>query len=460
MERERQESKLIRNLGFWDLMAIAIGQIIGAGIMSSTGVAIGMTGTGVVLAFLISPFLTIITIFPVAVLGSAVPTTGGLYRYSSRLLGKTVGMIYLLLHVTMNVSIAQYALSFASYLVSIATGLDQYVVAIAILTFFFITNLLGTKTAALLNKIMVVVLIGGLFLFIGFGLPKTDLGYVLKPENLFFHGPFAFIATLALLSSATGGAQFLAEYGGEAKNPGKNIPKAMILSTFGVGILYVLIALVAAGILPMEQVANQPLTLVAKETMPMLVFYLFVIGAALGATATTLNATLSWVTKTLLVACDDGLLPRGLGTVSKRGVPWKLLTVFYLVGLVPLLMRFDISFITKFVTANALLSKILVCLSLYVLAKKSPELLKRSALNISPTQSKILAVVGIIILIVLSFSLLINLSVKVIIFLLVLLILVLIYVSTAAKEIKIENDLVVDYTTGNQKEDSVKQSVK
>lgn len=95
MSTERQESKLIRNLGFWDLMAIAVGQIIGAGIMSSTGVAIGMTGTGVVLAFLISPFLTIISIFPVAILSSAVPTTGGPYRYCSRLVSKSFGMIYL-----------------------------------------------------------------------------------------------------------------------------------------------------------------------------------------------------------------------------------------------------------------------------------------------------------------------------------------------------------------------------
>lgn len=59
---ERQKSKLIRNLGFWDLMGLAVGQIIGAGIMSSTGVAIGMTGTGVVLAYLVSPILSIISI--------------------------------------------------------------------------------------------------------------------------------------------------------------------------------------------------------------------------------------------------------------------------------------------------------------------------------------------------------------------------------------------------------------
>ena len=141
---ERQESKLIRNLGFWDLMGLAVGQIIGAGIMSSTGVAIGMTGTGVVLAYLVSPILSIISIFPIAILGGAVPTTGGPYRYCSRILGKTPGMIYLLLHITMNVGLAQFALSFASYFVSLVTGLNQHMVAIVVLTFFFITNLMVT----------------------------------------------------------------------------------------------------------------------------------------------------------------------------------------------------------------------------------------------------------------------------------------------------------------------------
>lgn len=64
MSEVRQENKLIRNLGFWDLMAIAVGQIVGAGIMSSIGVVIGMTGTGIVLAYLLSPIFTIISIFP------------------------------------------------------------------------------------------------------------------------------------------------------------------------------------------------------------------------------------------------------------------------------------------------------------------------------------------------------------------------------------------------------------
>ena len=447
---ERQESKLIRNLGFWDLMGIAVGQIIGAGIMSSTGVAIGMTGTGVVLAYLVSPFLSIISIFPIAVLGASVPTTGGPYRYCSRTLGKTPGMIYLLLHITMNVGLAQYALSFASYFVSLVTGLNQHLVAIVVLTFFFLTNLVGTKSAALLNKIMSVLLIGGLLLFIAFSVPKAHLDYVFSTSNLFNHGAFAFVSTLALLSSATSGAQVIAELGGEAKDAGRMIPRVMVLSTLLVGVFYVLIAIGAAGVLPIEEVANQPLTLVARETMPGITFYLFVIGAALGATATTLNATLSWVTKPLLVACDDGVLPRSLGTVSKQGVPVKLLTLFYLVGLIPLALGFDIAFITKFTTANSLLSKLCVCAALFVLAGKSGDVLKRSSMKISPAQARVIAVIAAVVLCVLSSSLLLNLSVSVIAFLAALVVIVLIYANTYAKKIVIENDLDVDYTSSSK----------
>ncbi len=440
---ERQESKLIRNLGFWDLMAIAVGQIIGAGIMSSTGVAIGMTGTGVVLAFLISPFLTIISIFPVAILSSAVPTTGGPYRYCSRLAGKSAGMIYLLLHVTSySVAVSQYALSFGAYLSSIVPAINQHVAAMVILTLFYAMNLVGTKSAALLNKIMSFALFGGLGLFIVFGLPKVDPGYIFKTQNLFLNGPMMFVSTLALLSSATAGAQFIAELGGEAKDAGRTIPKVMVISTFGVGVFYVLIALVAAGVLPIDQVANQPLTLVAQATMPAVAMYLFVIGAALGATATTLNSTLSWITKPLLVACDDNMLPRSLGTVSKNGVPYKLLTFFYIVGMIPLLLRVNISVITKFTTANSLLAKLMVCAALLILSNRYGDILKKSTMKVSPALAKALSIVGIVILCVLSYSLFANLSILVVGFLAVLAVVSVLYAKLVRKDVVIENDLI------------------
>lgn len=447
MSVERQESKLVRNLSFWDLMGIAVGQIIGAGIMSSTGIAIGMTGTGVVLAFLVSPVLTILTIYPVAILGASIPATGGPYRYVSRLLGKPAGMLYLLLHTSSNMIIASLSLSFASYFVSIVPGISEHLVAMILLTVFYIINMIGTKSAAIANKIISAALVGGLFLFIAFGLGKTDFGYIVNPQNLFAKGPFAFISTLALLGGATGGAQYIAELGGEAKDAGKNIPKVIVISTFAVGVFYVLIAAVASGVLPIEQVADQPLTLVAKATMPVFAFYLFVIGAALGATSSTLNSTLSCVTKPLLVACDDGMLPRSLGSVSKRGVPFKILTLFYICGMIPLMMKLDLAFIVKFTMANFLLNKIFVCVALYVLTVKKREILENSTMKITIPRARFYAVIGIVILIILSSSMLLNLTLTTVLFLAGAMVLTVLYTYVCIKDVVIPDDLGVDYTS-------------
>ena len=453
----REESKLKRTLGFGDLMAIAIGQIIGAGIMSNTGVAIGMTGTGVVLAFILSPFLVLLSIiFPNAILGAVAPTTGGVYRYFSRLCGKTAGMFYLLMYLTTNLMIASYAISFASYFVSIFTGVNQQLVSILVLTFFYIINMVGAKSAATMNKVMTVMLIGGLALFVFCGIGKADIGFVFDPKNMFVNGPSSFLATVALLSSATSGAQMLISLGGEAKNPGKTIPKVMIISTCVVAVFYVFIAIVAAGVLPLEQVADQPLTFVAQATMPQMLVYVFVFCGALGATATTLNSSMGFITKPFLIACDDGLLPKSLGSVSKRGVPWKLLTAWYLVGLIPLVSGFSLSFVSKFTVANSLILKLLSNVCLVVMIKKYPDLMKKSPFKFSNRATTIITIVGGLLLLVLSYSLFAKLSYKVAVFMIVAVALIVLYSKTVIKNVVLPDDLNVDYVGGAEEETAKK----
>ena len=56
--------QLNRSLGFWDVFAIALGQVIGSGIMVLVGIGIGFTGYGIVLAFMLSALLSIIKQIP------------------------------------------------------------------------------------------------------------------------------------------------------------------------------------------------------------------------------------------------------------------------------------------------------------------------------------------------------------------------------------------------------------
>lgn len=84
---------LSRVLGRTELMSMAVGQIIGAGIMSMTGIAIGMTGKSVFWAFLIAAVFVIIQNIPMVLIGGTVRMRGGNYTQVALLAGpKWAGM--------------------------------------------------------------------------------------------------------------------------------------------------------------------------------------------------------------------------------------------------------------------------------------------------------------------------------------------------------------------------------
>lgn len=434
-------------------MGIAIGQIIGAGVMTMTGTAIGMTGTGVALAFIISPIITLITDFPQAILGSSVPVSGGPYRYISRLWGKQAGFLYIVLFVLTNVNLSMYALSFGSYAVSLFTGLGQNFVAAVILTVMFIVNILGTKKAAVVNTLVSVVMIGSLLAFAAFGLPQADLGYVFTPSNLFDHGPMGLISAIALLGFATSGAANITQLGSEAKDPARDIPRVIVISTILCAFVYIAVAITACGVLPIQEVADQNLTLVASKVLPGPLYYVFVVGAALGATASTLNSTLSWVVKPILVACDDGMLPSALGSVNSKGVPWKLLIGFYIFGMLPIVTGVSFATIARLSTAINLIIRIMTITTLFHLQKKYPASVAKSTLPIPPSLYKPWAIFASCISLVLAYSLVYSLTPAILLALGCIVAAAILYATFGLKNVVIPDDLDVDYIAAAQAED-------
>lgn len=82
--------ELKRTLGFWDLMGASVGQIIGAGIMSLTGVAIGMTGRSAPLAFVLSAVMVLISWYPLTLINTTARFRGGQYSIIGSLLGENI----------------------------------------------------------------------------------------------------------------------------------------------------------------------------------------------------------------------------------------------------------------------------------------------------------------------------------------------------------------------------------
>ena len=85
---EYSTKQLRRVLGKKELISMGIGQIIGSGVFSLTGVAIGYTGRSVILAFLFGALFSLAVTVPSIFAGSAVRLRGGQYTMASILLGE------------------------------------------------------------------------------------------------------------------------------------------------------------------------------------------------------------------------------------------------------------------------------------------------------------------------------------------------------------------------------------
>lgn len=386
-----------KKLGFLDLMSISIGQITGSGIMVLTGVSIGITGHGTPWAFIVGAIITLFPVLCIAAMGSAVPSNGGMYTYVRDYIGKKTSLFYVVLLVTGQLVIAVYALSFAEYLSSLI-NINIRPVAALIMTICFFVNIVGIKMAAKLQTFLVLCLLGALGAFCVYGLPQvTDYTPFFEMDKVIPSGVTQFFVAGALLRFAMVGSEYISELGGESKNPGKLIPFVMIFSTLVVAVFYFVIGVVAAGVLPIDQVAFKPLTLVAERILPTPIFVFFILGGACANFFSSLNGVFSWCTRGLSMAIDDGWFPQALNKANKRfGTRHYLLLIFYIVGMLPILIDMDITYISMLGNGVGMIFGIIPAFALFFLVEKNPEAYQKAAFKLPVPLTKVLPVISLI----------------------------------------------------------------
>jgi basic amino acid/polyamine antiporter, APA family len=399
---------LHRSLTFWDVFAIALGQVIGSGIMVLVGIGIEFTAYGIPLAFALSACLSALKQLPVAFMGSAMPATGGLYVYCRTVLGPRLGFFYLAILLITHVLVALFALGFAQYALALMPQLNASAVALGVLVVFYVVNLVGVKEAAVVQKGMVAVLLLGLAALVVFGLPEVDFTHFTRTEELFPRGWYGFGLASVVLSFATGGAQYVSELGGEMKHPERDLPLAIVSSTLVAGAFFTLVSIVAVGVLPVEQTAGKPLAEVARAILPPAVYVAFIVGAGLFALATSINSTFSWATKSVLVACEDGWLPTWLAVVNRRfDTPHRLLTALLVLGAAPIVAGLDLRYIIMLGGGLVFVYDLLPLVAALLLARRLPEVFARARMRLSARALQAISVLGILVLLVqgsLSFS--------------------------------------------------------
>ena len=380
-----EEKQLNQVLGFWDLMAQAIGQIIGAGIMSLTGAAIALTGKSVPLAFIISTLFVMGQMLPFIFIGSTVKISGGPYGIIQVLLSPKLGGFYAIVYTMSQLSIASYCLSASEYILGLfGAGMElRIVVALVFLTLFYILNLTGVDAFALVQKFVVGALIVALVMFTVFGLPQVDWANLTAEGQWMTAGFNGLISASALLRFATGGANVVVSMADEAKNPTRDIPIVIVTSTLGVAVLYALMSIVAAGVLPLEMTAGQSLVNTARTILPYPLFVAFIILGAEGALLSTLNSQLAAATKPILQATWDGWFPAAWGKLNKKKVPFIYLTVLFIIGAATAVTGMDIATITTLVQIIGSVNNVLLVYSMMNLKKVFPEAWAASKFHIS-----------------------------------------------------------------------------
>ena len=400
---------LNRVLGVKELMGIAIGQIIGAGIMSMMGVAIAMTGRSANLAFMLSAVFTMCTFFPSIFITSCIRMRGGMYTQMAIFAGDKWAGYYSVVYFITNMSLAMYALSFAQYAIALLpSGGNEKIIALVVGTLFFILNYFGVDLMAKIQNLLVIVLLISLTMFAVFGLPSVDFAnYFSNADGLFLSdGIGGFLTAVAYLGFATGGATVILGVSAECKNPTKDIPFVIVTSTIGVAILYGLVATTASGVLPVAEVANQPLTLVAAQILPKPLYVFFIVGGAMFALATTLNSQIMSATKPVMQSCEDGWFPQSLSTLSKYKTPWKILVIYYIILVVPIILNLEISQISSIVQILGYINNLVFTITAMKLPKMFPEAWEKSQFHVpTPVFNTLMIITCIAILIQASFML-------------------------------------------------------
>lgn len=389
---------LKRELGKKELYGIAVGQVIGAGIMALVGLGIAMTGRSVNLAMMLSGVWVILLSIPWIFISSCVRLRGGEYTQAAVLCGEKFAGIYISIYLVRNLQMAIYTLAFTSYFVELIPGANGLVVSLAVASVFFLLNVFPTKFMAQIQNIIVVVLCFALSTFVVCGMPQVQAGYFSQPGFL-SHGIAGFLAASAFLTFATFGANSIFQLSGECKNPKTDIPFVLITATLSVAVLYALVAFVAAGVLPLEKVAGQNLANVARIILNKPLYLFFMIGGALCALATSLNATIVWVTKPLIQAAEDGWFPRQLAYLhQKYKTPVLLIAFYYFLTIIPIILKINLEHITNSVLVCMYICMIVTSIATMRLPKLFPEQWEKSPFRCGQSVLNFLCIVAAIVL--------------------------------------------------------------
>jgi amino acid transporter len=355
---------------------MGIGGAICAGVFITLGYAATLAGSALIVVMILCGIINLFTMLSYAELGAALPSAGGEYTFAKASFGGFFSFVTGWFEWISNMFYAAFSSVGFAYLLSyIAPFINVPLTAVITVIVFSLINVKGMRETGMIQTMLVVILLGllGVFAISGLLTSQNAGTFDLNPPQ----GLLGVLRASAFIFVIYLGGEAIAVAQGEIKNPGKNIPRAILLSCLALIIIYTTIAYVVFKVAQPADFANKdsPLAYVAEQFMgPIGVGVVTVAGII--AALTSVNSSTMAHSRVAYALARDGYFPKRLFSLHERfSTPYlavmlgsALTAAFAATGIV--------NFVTYATDFGFIIGFIFVNLSLIKLRKDKPSLVR------------------------------------------------------------------------------------
>jgi APA family basic amino acid/polyamine antiporter len=381
-----------KTIGLWGIVFTITGFVVGVSIFILPAQLIDIAGPAVLMAYAVAGAMAVVTCFATAQIGTLMPAEGGTFIAISRLLSPFWGFlaVWVLLCAVILVN-AFVGYGFADYIVYFFPSLNKTVAAAGVVLFFGIINIFGSSLVVKFQTAMVIIFLIMLSIFILSGLPEFEfrnmtpfmpngVGSVFQAAAL---GYFSFAGFISLL-----------EFGGEIKNPAKNVPLGLAISFIIVLGSYGGVSLVLSGIETRQTFTQMttPVLEVAQTFFPTWLITALVI-SILAAAATTINGLILGYSRDILVIAEAKIFPALLAKKSEKyKIPQYAIIAYTLLSVAAILTGSDIEEYALVAVLGLLLQQLFIAVSLFRVPNVMQDEFNNAEFRLNPALLKITAI--------------------------------------------------------------------
>ncbi len=302
------------SLGVWAVIAIGVGGMVGGGIFAVLGLAVQLAHGGTPIAFALAGAVALLTTHAYVQLSVAYPSRGGTVTFLDRVFGSGMftGSLNVMLWLSYIVMLSLYAFAFGSYGATFLPDAWQPIGKHVLISLGIVAitalNLLSADLIGKAETWIVGVKVTILLLFVGVGCTGIEASRIAPAA---WASPLQLVTGGMIIFVAYEGFELIANTAGDARDPARTLPRAYYTAVGFVIALYVLVALVTVGNLPVDKIVAAKDYALAEAARPFLGhagFTLIVVTAMLS-TASAINATLYGAARLSYCIAQDGELP-------------------------------------------------------------------------------------------------------------------------------------------------------